>query len=227
MSIYEKDYTQTQASGASVAKVEFVKATYKYLAASMIAATTGAFVGMGMVEFVATNYMLLVILEFALLFGAQFARNKAGLNVLLLFAFTFLTGFTLAPLLTSFLATPAGGDIITQAFLMTALIFGVTSFYAFNTTTDLAPMGKILFVALIVLVVASLVNVFFFKSPIMQTAMSAIGAFIFTGFIAYDTQNIIKGAYDSPISAAISLYVNILNLFISLLQILGVLRSQD
>ena len=78
-----------------------------------------------------------------------------------------------------------------------------------------------LFITLIVIVVAGLLNLFF-QSAILATIISAVGAILFSAYILYDTQMILRGGYDSPVLAAVSLYLDILNLFISLLNLLGI-----
>lgn len=109
---------------------------------------------------------------------------------------------------------------------MTAIIFGGLSVYAMNTKTDFSSWGKVLFFALLAIIVVSLLNYFFFSSPLIHIIVSAIAAFVFCGYILFDTQNIIRGNYTSPIMAAVSLYLDIFNLFISLLNILGFLNRE-
>ena len=109
---------------------------------------------------------------------------------------------------------------------MTAVVFGAMSLFALKTRKDLANMGKMLFIALIVIVIASLINLFL-GSPLVQVLIAGAGVIIFSLYIAFDTQNIIRGRYDSPIMAAISLYLNVYNLFVSLLQILGIFGNRE
>ena len=87
-------------------------------------------------------------------------------------------------------------------------------------------MGKFLFIALIIVIVAGISNIFI-QSSMMQLAIASVSALLFSAFILFDTQNIIKGGYDSPVEAALSLYLDFFNLFISLLQILGIMNSGD
>ena len=87
-------------------------------------------------------------------------------------------------------------------------------------------MGKMLFIGVIILIVASLSNIFF-QSPILQLAIAAIGALIFSAFILYDTQQIIQGGFSTPIEAAIALYLDFFNLFVSLVQLLAAFNSND
>ena len=204
----------------------FIKKTYQLFAASLIAATTGAYIGMQMAPAIASWYWGLVILEFAMLFGLYLTKSKPGLNLFMLFGFTFMTGLTLTPLLSAVLALPAGASILTNALLLTAVSFGGLSLFAINTKRDFTTLGKFLFIALIIMIVAGLINIFL-GSPLLQTLLAAAGSILFSIFILYDTQNIIRGNFATPVEAAIALYLDILNLFISLLQLLGFLGSDE
>jgi len=204
----------------------FIKKTYQLFASSLIAATAGAYIGMDMAEAIAKWYWGLVILEFVFLFGIYFTKSKPGVNLFMLFAFTFLSGLTLTPLLSSILGLPGGAAIVTNALLLTAVAFGGISLFAINTKKDFTFMSKFLFIALIIIVVAALINIFL-GSPLLQLIIASIGAILFSAFILFDTQNIIKGNFSSPVEAAIALYLDVLNLFISLLQIMGILGSSE
>ncbi len=204
----------------------FLKQTYQLFAGSLLAATIGAYVGLGMAPAIKSWYWGLVILEFALLFGVYMTKKKAGLNLLMLFGFTFISGLTLTPLLSNILAMPSGAGIVANAFMLTTVIFGGLSIYAMTTKTSYMEMGKGLFIALIIVVIASIINIFL-GSPILQIVISSIAAILFSAFILYDTQNIINGNYETPVEGAIALYLDFLNLFVSLLQILGIISSDD
>ncbi len=215
-----------QAKVKSKSTSSFIKQTYQLVAASLIAATTGAYIGMQIAPTIVSWYWALVILEFGVLIGLYFTKDKPGINLAMLFAFTFLTGLTLTPLLSAILAMPGGANILTNALLLTAVAVGGLSLFAANTTKDLSFMGKFLFIALIVMIVAGVINIFL-GSPLLQVLLAAAGALVFSGFILYDTQNLIQGAFDSPVEAAIALYLDILNLFISILQLLGFLGNEE
>ena len=211
---------------------EFVKRTYQLLAGSLIAGALGAYVGLGFVANMISPtggltflYWGSVILEFVLLISLFFAKNKTPLNLILLFGFTFMTGFTLAPTLSFYIAQNMG-YVIGEAFFLTALAFGGLTIFAMNTKRDFTTMGKILFITLLVVIGASLLNIFL-HLPVLQLIIASVSAVLFSFFILYDTQNIIRGNVSSEIEAAIALYLDFLNLFISLLQILGFLNSED
>jgi modulator of FtsH protease len=223
----DEAYSSSQKQQSAPANImAFLRSTYQLFASSLLAATAGSYIGIGMVSAVTSWFWGLVILEFALLFALYAVKDKQGINLVVLFAFTFVSGLTITPLLSSVFSMPGGASIVAQAFLMTSVAFGGISMFALSTKKDYTTMGKMLFIALIILVVASVSNIFF-QSPIFQLAIAGMGALIFSAFILYDTQKIIKGGFSTPIEAAIALYLDFLNLFISLLQILAAFNSKD
>ncbi|MFP6298601.1 Bax inhibitor-1/YccA family protein [Helicobacter pylori] len=205
--------------------VGFVKTTYKFFAGSLLLATIGALLGLMNFQAVVQYKWVFFIAEIAALFGLMFSKSKPGLNLFMLFAFTSLSGVTLVPLLGMVIAK-AGLGAVWQALGMTTIVFGLMSVYALKTKNDLANMGKMLFIALIVVVVCSLINLFL-GSPMFQVVIAGASAILFSLYIAYDTQNIVKGMYDSPIDAAVDLYLDFLNVFISILQIIGIFSDRD
>ncbi len=223
----DEAYTSSQEQAQAPANlVAFLKSTYQLFASSLLAATAGAYIGLDMVTTIKSWYWGLVILEFALLFGLYAVKDKPGINLAVLFGFTFISGLTITPLLSSVFMMPGGASIVAQAFLMTSVAFGGISMFALTTKKDYSFMGKMLFIAVIIMIVASLSNIFF-QSPILQLAISGVGALVFSAFILYDTQQIIQGGFSTPIEAAIALYIDFLNLFVSLLQILAAFNSKD
>ncbi len=231
MALYDRDYTQTvdsrYAEVQTTATVAFMKKTYQLLAASMIAAAAGAFVTLPYAETVMQYKWLIFGFELFMLFiGLGMTRNKPGLNLAALFVFTFVTGVSLVPMLASLIGA-GNGAVIGNAFLMTSVLFGALSLFAINSKTDFSSWGKPLFITLIVVIVASLINAFVLQSPIMHVVMSAGILLLFGMFTIYDTQNIANGAYDSPVDAAVSLYLDFLNMFTSMLSLLGIFGNDD
>ena len=206
--------------------ITFLKSTYQLFSASLLAATVGAYIGLDMVSTIQSWFWGLVILEFALLFGLYAVKDKPGINLIVLFAFTFMSGLTLTPLLSTVFALPNGASIVAQAFLMTSVAFGGISTFALTTKKDYSSMGKMLFITLIIVIVGSISNMFI-QSSIFQLMIAMVGAVLFSAFILYDTQQIVKGNFATPIEAAIALYLDFLNLFVMLLQIFGILGSSD
>jgi len=229
MALYDRDYTATtQASYIQEgATVGFIKKTYQLLAASMIAAAAGAYATMPYaIEILQYKWFIFGAEMLVLFFGLSATRGKPGLNLAMLFIFTFLTGVSIVPLLAMLIGIGKGA-IIGNAFLMTSVLFGALSIFAINSKSDFSSWGKPLFITMIVVFIASLVNYFFIESSIMSIIITAIILILFSFFTIYDTQNIANGLYDSPVDAAVSLYIDFFNMFVSLLQLLGIFGSDD
>ncbi len=236
MALYDRNYTSEAgfaAERSENALVSFVKETYKFFAGSLLFGTIGAYLAMPFAPSITGGAMFgIFVLEIISLIALIFLKDKPVINVFLLFAFTFLTGVALVPLLYSVLALPAGVSIVAQALLGTTIVFGIMSLFAIKTRSDLSNWGKVLFFALIGIIVASLINlvaVYFFgfaQAGLVSVIISGVATIVFSLYIAYDTQNIIRGRYESPIMAAISLYLDVYNLFVSLLNILGYVNRE-
>ncbi len=231
MALYDRDYAQTQARTQTQVQtssnVSFMKKTYQLLAASMIAAAAGAYATMPYAETIMQYKWFIFGAELLVLFfGLSLSRGKPGLNLAMLFLFTFLTGVSLVPLLAALIGA-GNGAMIGNAFLMTSVLFGSLSLFAINSKSDFSSWGKPLFITLIIVIVASLVNYFFLQSPIMHIVITAGILLLFGIFTIYDTQNIANGAYDSEVDAAVSLYLDFLNMFTAILQLLGIFGSDD
>lgn len=148
------------------------------------------------------------------------ANSEKG--ILAVFAFTGLLGFGLGPILNHYMATEAGTAIVAQALGGTAIIFFALSAYVTTTKKDFSFLGGFLMVGMIVVVLAILANLFF-SMPAVSLAISAAVIFIMSGFILFETSQIIHGGQTNYILATASLYLSIYNIFVSLLQILGAL----
>lgn len=158
-------------------------------------------------------------------FGWVINRGTAAQVKGVFWLYSALMGVSLCPILLLYT-----GESITRVFLITAATFGAMSLYGYTTKRDLSGMGSFLFMGLIGIIIASLVNAFFLKSTGMSYAISFISVLVFTGLTAYDIQNI-KAMYadyeDSEtaskkaIAGALSLYLDFINIFIHLLQLIG------
>ncbi len=233
MGLYDRDYARGNASeytGSNTKSdtqiVAFVKETYKLFAASMMAGAVGAYVGVPMAGTIAANFFPLFILEIGLLIGLQFVKHKPGINLMVMFGFVFMTGLMLAPILARTLGMSGGGAIVGNAFAMTSVIFGAMSFYAIKTTKDFTGYGKPLMIALVVIIGFSIINIFM-GSPLISIILSGAIVVLFSILVTYDTQNIIRGAYETPIDGAIALYLDFLNIFTALLHLFGIFGSDD
>jgi len=232
MGLYDRDYARDASSFASSALksdtqiIAFVKETYKLFAASMMAGAVGAYVGVPLAGAIQSMFLPLMLLEIGLLIGLQFVKHKAGINLVVMFGFVFMTGLMLAPLLARTLGMGGGATIIGNAFAMTSVVFGAMSFYAIKTTKDFTSYGKPLMIALFVVLGFSIINIFL-GNPMMQVMISGAVVMLFSVMVIYDTQNIMNGAYETPIDGAIALYLDFLNIFTALLQLFGIFGDDD
>ena len=232
MGLYDRDYArgnsyayQTQ-NRSEAQVVSFVKETYKLFAASMMAGAAGAYVGVPLAESISAMMWPLFFLEIGLLIGLQFVKNKPGINLFVMFAFVFVTGLTTAPLLAQTLGMSGGGAIVGNAFAMTAVVFGAMSFFAIKSTKDFTGYTKPLMIALFVIIGFSIINIFL-GNPMFQIIIAGAVVILFSILVIFDTQNIMKGAYQTPIDGAIALYLDFLNIFIALLQLFGIFGNDD
>ena len=211
------------ASVTTTERLVFIKKVYSLLAMSMGTAAVGAYLGSGpLLLLVAPNMMLFFILQIALIFFASFAARKPGLNMVALFSFTTVSGLTLGPLLYQ-----VGPSIAAEAFALTAITFAGLSMYVVYSKKDFSFMSGFLMTGLIVLVVGGLLNMFFIQSGMMHFVMSGASVLLFSGFILYDTSNIMRYyGTDEYVSATLALYLDVLNLFIALLSILGIMSDE-
>jgi len=229
MGLYDRQYINDNSldfnTQTKVRINEFIKQTYQLFAGSLLGGAVGAYLGMGFMPAGGFGFWGVVILEFALLFGVYAVKDKPGINLAMLFAFTFVSGLTISPMISAYVGRGMGG-IVGEAFLLTSVAFGALSLFAMNTKKDYTTMGKMLMITLIIVVVAGLLNIFF-HSPLLQLGIAVVSSVLFSFFILYDTQNIIQGNYSTPIEGAIALYLDFFNLFVSLLQILGIFGDED
>ncbi len=232
MGLYDRDYARgnsfayesTTKSDTQI--ISFVKETYKLFAASMMAGAVGAYVGVPMAGTIAAYFWPLFALEIGLLIGLHFVKHKQGINLAVMFGFVFMTGLMLAPLLSRTLGMSGGAAIIGNAFAMTSVVFGAMSFYAIKTTKDFTSYGKPLMIALFVIIGFSILNIFL-GNPMFSVMISGAVVLLFSVLVIYDTQNIMRGAYETPIDGAIALYLDFLNIFTALLHLFGIFNNND
>ena len=202
--------------------------TYWMLALSMIPTVIGAWIGIAMqfrMPFSAGISMLVYLgIAFGLMFAIEKYKNSSA-GVGLLLGFTFFMGLMLSRILQVYLAVKHGPEIVTLAAGGTALAFFGLAAYATTSKRDFSGWGKFLFIGLIMLVVASIANVFL-QLPALQITIATIGCGLFSALLLFDLSRIVNGGETNYISATLSIYLDLYNLFISLLQILGFARSE-
>ncbi len=214
--------TATRSTGVEINKV--LKNTYMLLSMTLAfsAVTAGISMAVGLSHMAA---LVMMIGAFVLMFVVNKKADKAS-GIFWIFAFTGLMGASLGPMLNVYAAMPNGASMIMQALGGTALIFFALSGYALTSKKDFSFMGGFLMVGLIVVLIASIANIFF-AIPAVQLAISSAVIMIMSGLILFDTSRIIHGGETNYIRATVSLYLNIYNIFVHLLSILGVFGSDD
>jgi len=168
--------------------------------------------------------IMLAPLGMVMLFSFRINSMSLGAAQLTFWAFAALMGLSLSSIFLVFT-----GQSITRVFFITAASFGALSLYGYTTKKDLSAWGSFLFMGLIGIIIASVVNIFLASSA-LQFAISVIGVLVFAGLTAYDTQQIkeMYSSYDDgstagrkAISGALRLYLDFINLFMMLLQLFG------
>ncbi|MFK8028357.1 MAG: Bax inhibitor-1/YccA family protein [Gammaproteobacteria bacterium] len=152
------------------------------------------------------------------------ANSAAGIGVV--FAITGLLGFGLGPILSYYLSLSNGPQLIATSLGGTGIIFLALSGYVLTTKRDFSFMGGFLMVGLIIAVLAMVTNIFL-QIPALSLALSAAIILVMSGFILFDTSRIINGGETNYVNATVSLYLSIYNIFVSLLQILGIFGGDE
>lgn len=211
------------ASSAVVSTNKLIRNTYMLLSLTLLFSAVTASVSV-MLRMPPMTYLVSVGIAFALMWLVlpRTADSASGLGVV--FAITGLLGFALGPILSMYLKLPHGPQLVATALGGTGIIFLGLSTYALTTRRDFNFMGGFLFVGMLVVLGASLANIFL-AIPALSLAMSAVVVMLMSGFILFDTSRMVHGGVDNYILATVGLYMNIFNLFISLLQLLGITRD--
>lgn len=166
------------------------------------------------------NWIIQLVGMFGLLFLTMWLRNSVW-GLLSIFAFTGFTGYTLGPVMNAYIAQFSNGsELILTSLGATGVIFVALSGYVLTTKKDFSFMGGFLFVALLAGIILSFAGAIFHLA-MMQIVMSGLFVVIFSGYILYNTSQILHNGETNYIMATITLYLDILNLFLSLLRILS------
>ncbi|MGJ7494276.1 Bax inhibitor-1/YccA family protein [Variovorax sp. RT4R15] len=202
--------------------------TYWLLALSMIPTVLGAWIGVqtGITRSLGGGLGLIVFLggAFGFIFAIEKTKNSAA-GVPVLLGFTFFMGLMLSRLIAMVLGFKNGPDLVMTAFGGTAGVFFVMASLATVIKRDLSGMGKFLFVGALVLMVGAVVNVFVGSTAgMMAISVAAIG--IFSAYMLYDLKQIMDGGETNYISATLALYLDLFNVFQSLLALLGIMGGE-
>jgi len=200
-------------------RLNFIRKTYALFTAGILMSIIGGAVSLttplGDMVLSLAPWSFLSIFLFVI--AASALSRTEGLNYVALFGFTFVTGVIFAPIVAFY--SPA---VVGQAAFLTLIVFGSLTGYAFASRKDFSYLGGFLFVGLIALILGGLANMFLFKSGGASYWMAWITVFLFSGFVLYDTSQIIH-RYDERgyCAAALSLFLDFFNLFMAILRIFG------
>ena len=193
------------------------------LFAGLIVATIGLYVGQYVPK---ALFMPLAIVEIIMVFMMVFARKKKSMGYLMMFAFMLISGLTLYPAISYYVST-LGANAVFRAAGITAVAFGGTALYAMISKRDFRFLGGFLFISVLALLVMGILQIFFPVSGTAELIYSAFGIFIFVGYTLYDFSRLtINGFTDRDIPMiVVSIYLDIVNLFLYILRFIGVLND--
>ena len=215
----------------STVQNKVLRNTYALLGLTMIPTVIGAYLGIHMnFSMMAGHPFMFMIGYFAVMFGMfkLIAVNQnSSLGVWLLLGTTFLFGLMLGPILQVALHLSNGGQIVALAAAGTGVTFLSLAAIASSPARDFGYMSKFLFIGLILAIVASIANIFL-HIPAMSLAISGISILIFSGYILYDVNQIVRGGQTNYVMATLNLYLDVYNIFVNLLNILmSVMGNRD
>jgi modulator of FtsH protease len=216
--------TTSSAQSSALSTNKVLRNTYMLLSMTLVFSAVCASIAMAMGLGHGTA-LILMLVGFGLLFVVNRTADSSK-GIIAVFAFTGVLGASIGPMLNYYLAMPSGPGLVMQALGGTALVFFSLSGYVLTTRKDFSFMGGFLMVGLVVVVVASIANIFF-SIPALSLAISAAAVLIMSGLILFDTSRIINGGETNYIRATVSLYLNIFNLFVHLLHLLGIFGGDD
>lgn len=208
--------------------VALVKETYKFFGATLLAGAVGAYVGLPFAHVIAGSIWLFFIpwMLFGM-FGLPMLANNKSAGSIGLFAFAFVGGIVLTPLIGKVMGMSGGAGLVATAFFTTALIFGGLSMFAINTTRDFTNMGKMMLIAFGLIWVGVIANAIFIHSPILALIIMGAVLMFATFSLLGNTQLITSGQIDSPIMGALALYIDFFNMFQVILSLFGIGGSDD
>jgi modulator of FtsH protease len=221
-----QDQIQYTSSGreSALATNKLLRNTYALLSMTLLfsalTASIAIFINAGFI-----NPIISLVVMLGTLFALHRAQNSVW-SLPLVFFFTGFLGYNLGPIINLYLGMANGGQIVATALALTGITFLGLSAYAISSRRDFSFMGGFLLTGLIVVVLASIANIFF-AMPALQLAISAVGVLVFSGLILFDTSRMIHGGATNYVMMTVSLYLNIYNLFTMLLHLLSAFNSND
>lgn len=219
------DRVLTARQDAVITSHKVLRNTYALLSMTLLFSALMAGVGMA-VGMPPVMSMVASLGALALIWLVLPRTENSAAGLVVVFGITGLLGLGLGPMLSQYLAIPNGGQIVATALGGTGVVFLGLSAYALTTKRDFSFMGGFLFVGMMVALVAMIANLFL-EIPALSLATSAVIVLLMSGMILFDTSRIIHGGETNYIRATVSLYLDIYNLFVSLLQLLTAFSGDE
>lgn len=210
-------YTQTSA--------DFTPSVLRTFAFSLAFAFLGTMAGIFVPP---ALYLPLAIVEMVMLIAAFIFRRRKAISYSFLYIFTFISGITLYPTVAYYAAT-SGANTVIMAFATTTVVFSGIAVYASKSKRNFSFLGGFLLAALLALVAISIFNIFWPLSSTGMLAYSFVGVLVFSGYVLFDFSRIKHHGVrqeDVPL-VALSLYLDFINLFLSILRIFGIISKND
>jgi len=222
-------YPGVAGSGSLVERNRVLRNTYWLLALSMVPTVLGAWVGVAYnFNFFATNPLMGFVAFMAIAYGFFFGIEKtknSGMGVVLLLAFTFFMGLMLSRLIHSILGFSNGSELIMMAFGGTAVVFVGMASLATTIKRDISGLGKWMMVGLLGILAAGIANIWL-QMPALFMVISVLAIVIFSAFILYDLKRVVDGGETNYVTATLSVYLSLYNIFQSLLSLLGIFGGE-
>jgi FtsH-binding integral membrane protein len=221
--------TYAGTAGAALARHRVLRNTYWLLAISMVPTIFGAWLGVQFNFSLFSGSPFIGFIAFmAIAFGFFYAieRTKnSGAGVAVLLGFTFFMGLMLSRLIGHVLGYSNGASLIMMAFGGTAAIFAVMATVATVSRRDFSGLGKWLFAGVLVILLAAVANIYL-QLPALYLVVSVMAIAIFSAYILFDVQQVINGGETNYISATLAIYLDLYNIFVNLLSLLGIFGGQ-
>ncbi len=203
----------------------FMSQVFAYFGLAILTSAAGTYIGLNyFAGFFLANPGLMYVLfavELILIFTSRMWSAKRPLNYLLFLGFAFITGVTIVPLIALFVVEFNGFGIILKALLATTLMFGGTAAFGWVTKKNLSGLGGFLWVALIGMIIVSVLGIFIPWGNNFEMFFAGFGVILFGAYTMYDIQRLKYSVGINPMEAALHLYLDIFNLFIFILRLMG------
>ena len=219
---------QVASSTSALAQNRVLRNTYLLLALTMVPTVIGALIGISTASLVMAHPMAISLAMLAVVIGLQFgiaAFRNSAMGIVLLLLMTGLLGWWLGPILNYALQMKNGMALVGYAAVGTGVIFTAMAMIAATSKRDFSFMGKFLFVGMIALVLASIANMFL-HIPALGLAISTLVIVVFSLFLLYDLQRVIRGGETNYVMATTAVYMSLFNIFANLLNLLLALTGE-